>query len=64
MVEQSHIRINLLHMRLTTRTQAILNALAALSMGLLAAFLLYFTVQTVLDTQMYRSIAQTPGRRR
>ncbi|MFP3342808.1 TRAP transporter small permease [Halomonas sp. SIMBA_159] len=60
MVEQSHIRINLLHMRLNTRTQAILNALAALSMGLLAAFLLYFTVQTVLDTQMYGSIAQTP----
>ncbi len=60
MVEQSHIRINLLHMRLPTATQAVLNALAALSMGLLAAFLLYFTVQTVLDTQMYRSIAQTP----
>lgn len=60
MVEQSHIRINLLHMRLPTTVQAVLNALAALSMGLLAAFLLYFTVQTVLDTHMYRSIAQTP----
>lgn len=60
MVEQSHIRINLLHMRLPTTAQAVLNALAALSMGLLAAFLLYFTVQTFLDTRMYRSIAQTP----
>ncbi|WP_336274608.1 TRAP transporter small permease subunit [Vreelandella indica] len=60
MVEQSHIRINLLHMRLPSTTQAVLNALAAISMGLLAAFLLYFTVQTVLETQLYRSIAQTP----
>ena len=39
MVEQSHIRINLLHMRLPSTTQAVLNALAAISMGLLAAFL-------------------------
>lgn len=60
MVEQSHIRINLLHMRLPTATQAVLNVLAALAMGLLAAFLLYFTVQTVMDTHKYHSIAQTP----
>ncbi|PMR72444.1 TRAP transporter small permease subunit [Billgrantia endophytica] len=60
MVEQAHIRINLLHMRLPATVQAVLNALAALSLGLLAAFLLYFTVQTVQDTQAYRSIAQTP----
>ncbi|QJQ94663.1 TRAP transporter small permease [Halomonas sp. PA5] len=60
MVEQSHIRINLLHMRLPSPVQAVLNAMAALSLGLLAIYLLYFTVQTVLDTHMYRSIAQTP----
>ncbi|WP_416140456.1 TRAP transporter small permease subunit [Halomonas sp. HK25] len=60
MVEQSHIRINLLHMRFPTSVQAVLNALAALSLGLLAAFLLYFTILTVHDTQLYRSIAQTP----
>lgn len=60
MVEQAHIRINLLHMRLPAFTQAILNALAVLSLALLAGFLLYFTVLTVLDTRLYRSIAQTP----
>lgn len=60
MVEQSHIRINLLHMRLPTSVQAALNALAALSLGILACYLLYFTVQTVIDTRAYRSIAQTP----
>ncbi|MCS2610699.1 TRAP transporter small permease subunit [Halomonas dongshanensis] len=60
MIEQSHIRINLLHMRLPTAVKAVLNALAALSLGLLAAFLLYFTAHTVLETHDYRSIAQTP----
>lgn len=60
MVEQSHIRINLVHMRLPLRVQAVLNALAALTLGLLAAFLLYFTIQTVQDTRLYGSIAQTP----
>lgn len=60
LIERSHIRINLLHMRLSRRVQAALNVLAALSMGVLGAYLLYFTVKTVIDTQTYRSIAQTP----
>ncbi|KAB2874514.1 MAG: TRAP transporter small permease [Bauldia sp.] len=60
LIERSHIRINLLHMRLSRPVQAVLNALAALSMGVLGAYLLYFTVKTVIDTQTYRSIAQTP----
>jgi TRAP-type C4-dicarboxylate transport system permease small subunit len=60
LIEQSHIRINLLHMRLSKRLQAVLNAVAMLSMGVLAVYLFYFTVSTVQDTQTYRSIAQTP----
>jgi len=60
LIERSHIRINLLQMRLSRPVQAVLNALAALSMGVLGAYLLYFTVQTVIDTQAYQSIAQTP----
>ncbi|MGE0796787.1 MAG: TRAP transporter small permease subunit [Lautropia sp.] len=60
LIERSHIRINLLQMRLSRTVQAVLNALAAITMGLLAAYLLYFTIQTVVDTQDYRSIAQTP----
>ncbi len=60
LIEQSHIRINLLQMRLSRTAQAVLNAIAALSMGALSAYLLYFTVQTVIETQDYKSIAQTP----
>lgn len=60
LIERSHIRINLLHMRLSRKVQAVLNAVAALSMAALAVYLLYFTVKTVIDTQTYKSIAQTP----
>lgn len=60
LIDQSHIRINLLHMRMPKVVQACLNALAAISLGVLALFLLIFTIDTVLDTQAYRSIAQTP----
>ena len=58
--DSAHIRINLLHARLPLRLRAVLNVAAALSLALLALFLLYFTVQTVRDTLDYRSIAQTP----
>lgn len=60
LIEQSHIRINLLHMRLSKKMRAVLNAFAMISMGLLAVYLFYFTIKTVQDTQTYKSIAQTP----
>lgn len=60
LIEQSHIRINLLHMRLPARAQAILNLFATLSLAALAVYLLIFTVRTVQETQTYQSIAQTP----
>lgn len=60
MMQQAHIRINLVHQHLSLRLQALLNLLATLSMTLLACFLLYFAVQTVQSTWAYRSIAQTP----
>ena len=59
-VEQSHIRINLLYMKLPRIAQALLNAVAALSLGILAIFFLVFTIGTVEDTMAYRAIAQTP----
>ncbi|WP_255448595.1 TRAP transporter small permease subunit [Telmatospirillum sp. J64-1] len=59
-VEQSHIRINLLYTRLPEGVKAALNALAAVSMGILSLYLLHFTLRTVRDTQAYQSIAQTP----
>ncbi|TYC64758.1 TRAP transporter small permease [Stappia sp. BW2] len=58
--DSAHIRINLLHARLPERPQAMLNVAAAVSLTLLSLFLLYFTVQTVVDTLAYNSIAQTP----
>lgn len=60
LVEQSHIRINLLHMNLPPRIQAALNLVAALLLAALAVFLLVFTFRTVGETRLYRSIAQTP----
>ncbi|SFZ84684.1 Tripartite ATP-independent transporter, DctQ component [Devosia enhydra] len=58
--EQAHIRINVLHGQLPLRARAWLNVVAAVSLSLLALFLLYFTFKTVQDTLAYRSIAQTP----
>jgi TRAP-type C4-dicarboxylate transport system permease small subunit len=60
LVEQSHIRINLLQMRMPLKARAVLNALSALSLAFLAAVLFVFTVYTVVDTRTYGSIAQTP----
>ncbi|WP_323764149.1 TRAP transporter small permease [Marinovum sp.] len=59
-VERSHIRINLLHMRMPERMQAVLNLISAMSLSALALFLLVFTVRTVQETQMFGSVAQTP----
>lgn len=59
-VDQAHIRINVLHGRMPQRARAVLNAVATVSLALLALFLLYFTFRTVEDTLAYRSIAQTP----
>lgn len=59
-VEQSHIRINLLYMKLPRIAQASLNAVAALSLGILAIFFFVFTIGTVQDTMAYKAIAQTP----
>jgi TRAP-type C4-dicarboxylate transport system permease small subunit len=60
LVEQSHIRINLLHMNMPARLQAVLNLVAAVLLAALAVFLLVFTYRTVGETRLYRSIAQTP----
>lgn len=60
LVEQSHIRINLLHMRMPLRARALLNAVAAIALAILAVYLMIFTVSTVQETRMFQSIAQTP----
>lgn len=60
LVENSHIRINQLTSLMPRTVQAILNGLSAISVALLAGYFFYFTVDTVIDTQTYKSIAQTP----
>ncbi len=59
-VEQAHIRINLLYLKLPKVPQALLNFVSSISIAALALFFLYFTFGTVMDTWTYRSIAQTP----
>ncbi|OWV37141.1 TRAP transporter small permease subunit [Mameliella alba] len=59
-IEQAHIRINLLHMKMPSFLQAATNLLAALTLAGLALFLLVFTARTVQKTQLFQSVAQTP----
>ncbi|ETX27298.1 TRAP transporter small permease subunit [Roseivivax isoporae] len=58
--EQSHIRINLLHMRMPRGMKAAMNLVAALTLALLALYLLTFTYRTVQETRLFGSVAQTP----
>lgn len=60
LIQRSHIRINLLYLRLQPKPQAWLDAVATLTLGVLAIFLFVFTVKTVWETHQYQSIAQTP----
>ncbi len=59
-LERSHIRINLLYLFFRPRMKAWVDVLSILSIGVMAVFLLAFTVKTVLETQAYQSVAQTP----
>lgn len=59
-IEQSHIRINLLHMRMPRTIRAALNLLAAVTLAALSLYLAIFTFRTVGETQMFGSVAQTP----
>lgn len=60
LIENSHIRINQLTSLMPRTAQAVLNGLSAISIALLSGYFFYFTVDTVIDTQAYQSIAQTP----
>ena len=60
LVENAHIRINQLTNLFPKKAQAVLDVLSAVSMLLLAGYFFYFTVETVIDTYAYKSIAQTP----
>jgi len=60
LIDRAHIRINLLYQRMSVRTRGMLDAASVAALAAMAAFLAVFTVRTLLETQAYRSIAQTP----
>ncbi|MBX3529633.1 MAG: TRAP transporter small permease [Rhizobiaceae bacterium] len=59
LVHKSHIRINQLTSLFSRPAQATLDALSVVAMAVLGGYFFYFTVQTVMDTFAYNSIAQT-----
>jgi TRAP-type C4-dicarboxylate transport system permease small subunit len=59
-LQRSHVRINLLYLFFRPRMKAWMDALSVLSIAVLAVLLFAFTVKTVLETQAYQSVAQTP----
>lgn len=60
LIDRAHIRIDILHARLSTSAQAVLDWLAAVSLALLGAFLLYVGWFVIRDTLSYGSTAPTP----
>lgn len=60
LIDRAHIRIDLLYQRVGGRWRALLDAASVVCLAALAVFLGVFTVRTVLETQAYQSIAQTP----
>lgn len=60
LVENAHIRINQLTALFPRPVQAVLDALSVLSMAVLAGYFFFFTIDTVMDTFAYQSIAPTP----
>lgn len=60
LVERSHIRINILYLRLTRPVKRVLDALSILTLVLLAGFLTAFAFRTLADTDRFNALAQTP----
>ncbi len=60
LLDRSHIRINLVYLFMKPRMKAWMDFLSVASIGILSVFLFAFTVKTVLETQTYQSLAQTP----
>lgn len=60
LLDRSHIRINLVYLFMRPRLKAWMDFLSVTSIGILSVFLFAFTVKTVLETQTYQSLAQTP----
>lgn len=60
LIERSHIRINILYLRLSQPARRLLDFFSVCSLALLSLFLSFFALRTVLDTYQLKSLAQTP----
>ena len=60
LAERSHIRINILYLRLSKNARRLLDAASIFSLTILSMFLTVFAYRTVLDTDQFNSLAQTP----
>lgn len=60
LVDRAHIRIDVLHARLSARLQALANALSMLSMAALGVFMVWVSRDVIADTLSYGSTAPTP----
>lgn len=60
LIDRAHIRIDLLYQRAGRGLRAGLDAASVVCLAALAVFLGVFTIRTVLETQTYQSVAQTP----
>lgn len=57
---RTHIRVDVLHERLSKAAQVFLNWLSAVSLAAFAALMAYLAWFVIQDTRTYQSVAQTP----
>ena len=60
LITRSHIRIDLLHQRLSTKFQALLNWVSIVLLALFGLLLTWVCLKIVVDTLAYKSTAPTP----
>ena len=60
LIERSHIRINILYLRLSLSARRLLDFLSMIALVALSAFLSFFAYRTLVDTYQLKSLAQTP----
>ena len=62
MIDRAHIRIDVLHARMSVKLQALIDWLSVISLALMGLFFLYVGWFVITDTLEYRSTAATPWR--
>ncbi len=60
LIECAHIRINIFYLRMSRTTRRLLDVASMIALTVLSGFLSFFAYRTVMDTQHFKSLAQTP----